>query len=484
MLEKDSIGQDMLLIGPPGPLRRLIALYFCELTQREAEVVVLSRDTTEADLKQRREIVGSKSEYSNQPVVRAALEGRVLILEGLERAERNIMPLINNLLENREMSLDDGTFLISPQRYQSLIEKEGHTPESLEKLGLLPVHPNFRVIGLTVPVPRYPGLPLDPPLRSRFQGKVVPSLTPEALLDTLAFSGVSPRVGEKVSRVVGALTSMETGDQLTDSEVPEPIEISPLSLSKLGKLLEKYPDEEGAAFFQRVYPSSLLHSHNPARLKIMEETLRRHDFTFPPSKANEYAKRELPSLNVNTSQWGFDWVETKERKRLLSAMLQDYSVGGGQGGAPHLCVVGRRGSGKSMLVNAYAKSIGREVELFPLHKDLLHRELFQRRSTDIHGNTTWEHSPLVVAALTGRVCVLDGIECLPSGMVSSIRPLLEERMVYLFDGTRLIPHESFEFLCQEFGVTPEELNREGTFAIHPDFSVVAIGTPSNQKGTP
>ena len=26
--------------------------------------------------------------------------------------------------------------------------------------------------GLTIPVPKYPGLPLDPPLRSRFQGKV------------------------------------------------------------------------------------------------------------------------------------------------------------------------------------------------------------------------------------------------------------------------------------------------------------------------
>ena len=31
------------------------------------------------------------------------------------------------------------------------------------------VHPNFRVIALGVPVPPFPGNPLDPPLRSRFQ---------------------------------------------------------------------------------------------------------------------------------------------------------------------------------------------------------------------------------------------------------------------------------------------------------------------------
>jgi hypothetical protein len=31
----------------------------------------------------------------------------VLILDGLEKAERNVLPTLNNLLENREMSLQD-----------------------------------------------------------------------------------------------------------------------------------------------------------------------------------------------------------------------------------------------------------------------------------------------------------------------------------------------------------------------------------------
>ena len=29
------------------------------------------------------------------------------ILDGIEKAERNVLPIINNLLENREMALDD-----------------------------------------------------------------------------------------------------------------------------------------------------------------------------------------------------------------------------------------------------------------------------------------------------------------------------------------------------------------------------------------
>jgi len=155
-------------------------LWFLQMTQREVEVISISRDTTESDLKQRREIHRSTVKYSDQPVVQvscgpgsavplhevlslcelthrlglsrlshrivsdahldvatdratsphsssnedstlsvfgqAALNGRVLLLEGLEKAERNLLPVLNNLLENREMPLEDGRFIISANR--------------------------------------------------------------------------------------------------------------------------------------------------------------------------------------------------------------------------------------------------------------------------------------------------------------------------------------------------------------------------------
>jgi len=57
--------------------------------------------------------------------VRAATEGRILVLEGLEKAERNVLPVLNNLLENREMQLEDGRFLMSSQRYDKLLQVGG-----------------------------------------------------------------------------------------------------------------------------------------------------------------------------------------------------------------------------------------------------------------------------------------------------------------------------------------------------------------------
>lgn len=56
----------------------------------------------------------------SQAVVRAAINGRLLILEGIEKAERNVLPVLNNLLENREAQLDDGRFIVSHERYDQL----------------------------------------------------------------------------------------------------------------------------------------------------------------------------------------------------------------------------------------------------------------------------------------------------------------------------------------------------------------------------
>ena len=71
------------LIGsPPGAYRRQLAFAYAELVGREVEYLCLTRDTTEADIKQRREIIDGSIVYKNQCAVNAALNGRLLIIEG------------------------------------------------------------------------------------------------------------------------------------------------------------------------------------------------------------------------------------------------------------------------------------------------------------------------------------------------------------------------------------------------------------------
>jgi hypothetical protein len=63
-------------------------LLYASLLGREIEWVSISRDTSEADLKQRKEFSNNRTMYVNQAPVRAAINGSLLVLEGLEKAER------------------------------------------------------------------------------------------------------------------------------------------------------------------------------------------------------------------------------------------------------------------------------------------------------------------------------------------------------------------------------------------------------------
>lgn len=53
------------------------------------------------------------------------------------------------------MPLPDGRLLIPSTRYDELLKT--HSEDQLDKLKLVRVHPNFRVIAISVPVPTFAG---------------------------------------------------------------------------------------------------------------------------------------------------------------------------------------------------------------------------------------------------------------------------------------------------------------------------------------
>ncbi len=52
LAQKSALGQDALLLGPPGPLKRRLVMAMAELCEWEVEYVHISKDTTESDIKQ------------------------------------------------------------------------------------------------------------------------------------------------------------------------------------------------------------------------------------------------------------------------------------------------------------------------------------------------------------------------------------------------------------------------------------------------
>lgn len=535
MMQKHKLKQDIFLVGPPGPERRWLTMRFAELLNLETEYLCITRDTTEADLKQRREIINGNIVYVDQCPVNAALHGRLLVIEGIEKAERNVLPTLNNLLENREMSLEDGRFLVSTERYDTLLERFSESHMKDKKL--VRVHPDFRVIAIGLPVPRFQGYPLDPPLRSRFQARVVDSISLHSKLESL--NDVYGDANGTLASVFQALTSFRETIKVFASDptrfggrVPGITDSAISHLAELTRLLG--PDVLCDDIIHRVFPFHLV--CDDAQTSAIISALRRfkieasdsaplthHIWPVEPSSASAATSGLLPACSArreaasrlynvelrDVSARGASgsasstrvfqayggshdraasadtiaeveykpFVETPVHAQLVCSLMQDHIVG------RDMCVVGDKGCGKSALIRHFASQLGYRVRSIQLFKDMTSRDLLQRRMTDDAGNTRWENTTLVEAAIAGDLAILDGVDRLPVSTLVALRTLISDRDLVLFDGTRLLSCERFEALVAKHG--SEEYVRK-TLNIHPispSFRIIAVGvTPT--KRTP
>ncbi|XP_050802815.1 von Willebrand factor A domain-containing protein 8 isoform X5 [Gopherus flavomarginatus] len=489
IMQKDLLGQDVFLIGPPGPLRRSIAMQYLELTKREVEYIALSRDTTETDLKQRREIRAGTAFYIDQCAVRAATEGRILVLEGLEKAERNVLPVLNNLLENREMQLEDGRFLMSAERYDKLLQE--HTKTELDGWKIVRVSEDFRVIALGLPVPRYSGNPLDPPLRSRFQARDVYHLPFKDHLKLL-YSVGSNVSAQRISQLLSFATTLCSQESSTLGLPDFPLD----SLSAAVQILDSFPMMSVQDIIKWLYPYHVLLGKEgrtavedalkrfelqvseslllPSRIKKVEhihgsKTLQA-DVTV--QIAEKEVKIQVPAGTrpLKLCSGSDTFIKTSSHKQLLAEMMQSHMV-------KDMCLIGGKGCGKTVIAKEFANMLGYNIEPVMLYQDMTARDLVQQRYTLPNGDTAWRPSPLVTAALDGKLVILDGIHRVNSGTLAVLQRLIHDRELTLYDGTRLLREDRYQSLKDELQLSDRELQQRSIFPIHSSFRIVALAEP-------
>ncbi|XP_048458993.1 von Willebrand factor A domain-containing protein 8 isoform X2 [Rhincodon typus] len=488
IMQKDLLGQDVFLIGPPGPLRRSIAMQYLELTKREVEYMALSRDTTETDLKQRREIRAGTAFYLDQCAVRAATEGRILVLEGLEKAERNVLPVLNNLLENREMQLEDGRFLMSADRYDKLLKD--HTKEELNAWKIVRVSEDFRVIALGLPVPRYPGNPLDPPLRSRFQARDIYSLPFKDQLAVLYAVGPNVR-SERVSQMLSFATTLCSQESTTLGLFEFPVD----NLAAVIKIMDVFPMLSAQQLLHRLYPYDLiLGKEGQTGVKDVLKTFELLDSSSSSTtravlgikEVNGQASQAIATVQVGdkdvavqipvgTKRLKFhtgspNFIRTSSHDRLLAEMIQSHMV-------KDICLIGGKGCGKTVIAKEFADLLAYRIEPITLYQDMTARDLLQQRYTLPNGDTAWRHAPLVTAALEGKLVVLDGIHRVNPGTLAVLQRLIHDRELTLYDGSRLLRTDRYEELKKVLGLSDEDLQRRLIYPIHPSFRILALAEP-------
>ncbi|RLN54749.1 hypothetical protein BBJ28_00020377, partial [Nothophytophthora sp. Chile5] len=469
MMQKDVLKQDMFLIGytnqlssilltPPGSSRRLLSMRFCELLNREVEYIAISQDTTESDLKQ----------------VRAAE--------------------------------------IVPYWYYDALLEAGYSKKDLKAQNLVRVHPDFRVIALGLPVPPYPGRTLDPPLRSRFQARNVQASSPGTQLVSLL--ALAPTVSMPVlERLVGireAVNAVESMHDTGASSGPRMPHFDHLSLSHCAKVLAKFPNASVSSVVQRAFPvrTEILGVKADSNCNTLTRIVTNFTDGLPETtymldtvgKQSSTAMKATVSFHVSGGSSSADplvlhdvpcgttsiqsgaipgFIQTETHSKMLTELIQDHAVGS------DLCILGAKGSGKSELARVFASRLGYATELFSLFKDMTARDLLQRRSTDSHGNTQWEDSPLIHAARCGHLAVLDGVHRLGSDSLGVLQRLVQDREIDLADGTKLVAQAKYDAIATIAEGKGDTSALERVLPIHPSFRILAIAEadPATLKTT-
>ncbi|XP_026544257.1 von Willebrand factor A domain-containing protein 8, partial [Notechis scutatus] len=370
-----------------------------ELTKREVEYMALSRDTTETDLKQRREIRAGTAYYIDQE----------------------------------------------------------HDKEALDAWRIVRVSEDFRVIALGLPVPRYLGNPLDPPLRSRFQARDVYYLPFKDHLSQLYFIGNNIST-ERISQLLSFAMTLCTQESSSLGLPDFPLD----SLSSAVRILNSFPMMSVQHIINWLYPYNVLLGKEGQT--AVEDALNRFElqdsrkFSVPTNVVSVKKREEEQSLQADvTISIGGEAVTCQGGSFSCGDKSSTYD----RSGAHPFCRGGRPCSSQDMTA----------------------RDLLQQRYTLPNGDTSWRPSPLVTAALQGKLLILDGLHRVNPGTLAVLQRLLHDREITLYDGTRLLREDRYRKLQEELQISDEDLQQRAIFPVHPSFRVIALAEPPSVGST-
>jgi MoxR-like ATPase len=552
IMQKDSLRQDALLAAPGGAgiiqCRRL-AMAYAELVQRPVELLTITSDTTVHDILQRRVFVdqGDVKDtnslhhrgyvWKDQAAVRAALGGHILILDGLQRAECNVMAALNCLLANRELYLEDGRTLIPREVYLNFKE-EGWIRRNPQ---IVPISDDFRVIALwSRNLYR-----LDPETRSRFQICRVDTPPSGLLCEKLLWSHddddypKSNQVEEKkdlvsltipipddsrdfeipdVSREKSAEQLSLIASVLTDTTaIKDDVFCFPLAaLSAIHRIRTQFPKTPLMELLYRAFPYAApevrlrkvldrwpmaVSTRKWLHYTLEELGLAEDKSSFrPETKPKAYTFHHVETIPGDPYNVHVYWLQRKmfNKQGIFASLFKDYSLGDvrvkvASGGrlsestppsssvtmgltndvltamfqehfaGRDILLIAPRGEEKIALAKLFCSLTRYEAILFSLHEEMTPMDLLQQNCA-VSSPTGFTESPLLRAACSGQVCVLDGFEKLSTDVAATLQGFLTDRQIVFPDGLKYI-------LSLSDGDLGHMVQR-----IHPSFRVIALAT--------
>lgn len=326
-------------------------------------------------------------------------------------------------------NLDDGTHIIHPHRYTQL-EATNSVGGGRGKV-FIPAHRNFRVIVIAAPVPPYPGYPLDPPFRSRFQARFV-----DPVGSLLALSGSTgskdhltmlDKLRDIILSTQFASESRHALEAVSKNALPP---FPQTALMKLRSLVSQFPPPENpnpgqlARLFLMLHPG-LIHAPFQAWAMLSRQTEEAGlgELGSPSMDSVDeqlgtfgYRLSSIERVDATTAQVTFraphrsvtvivpagprqfrafpfgshpEFQASERFIGLLTCFLQAHSLGWDISLIPP-ALPSTASTSTSTLVKLFAQILGYETEVVHMYKELGGRELVMRRRIEDGGATVWE----------------------------------------------------------------------------------------------
>ncbi|PNF24076.1 hypothetical protein B7P43_G04705 [Cryptotermes secundus] len=474
LLQSHLIG-DFCIIGPRGCGKSATVKTLAALLNYQIEPIVLYQDMTSRDLLQQRSTLpNGDTIWQNSPLVTAALEGKMAVLDGIHRIHPSTLSTIYRLVHDRELQLHDGRRLVRCDRFDEYKTRHSLSEQQLYDSGLLRIHPAFRIVALA-----------EPPSEGNRAGQW---LTAE-ILSLFLFHEMRPLALHEEIHIVKSLygevgkslaSVMELAHKLRASEDPTlqslAGSLSTRQLLRIARRMAVYAADSPAAAIQQACLSRFLPSLARQALDTVlidagiSAATQTSDSTSKVCEVQDNVVRigntTAPRYQTSASSKVPDvlFFDVPQHVSTLEWLLQDFSLG------EHLLLVGNQGVGKNKLADRLLQLLNRPREYIQLHRDTTVQTL-TLQPTVRDGVVKYEDSPLVQAVKYGHVLIVDEADKAPTHVTCILKTLVESGEMILSDGRRLVPRSDPRVHSNSPSIIP----------IHPEFRMIIL---ANRPGFP
>jgi von Willebrand factor A domain-containing protein 8 len=312
-------------------------------------------------------------------------------------------------------------------------------------LNLIRVHEDFRVIAIGLPTPKYKGNPLDPPLRSRFQAHLVtmPSYDDYTKMLIQNNSNVDPKTIKNITDFAYSFYASNESSLSTLNLPDFPVE----NVEKVVRIMNNTSNNSlslnAVKLVNKIYPYQVILKEDENNLKFYFELMKKFNLSLENKSEEEMLMNKKSGQFLNKIDYELVSVKDhhQQQKKLVefkiknkndiitipvtsgvtnakchdksdSFIMNDYHSSElvnmilSHSSESDFCLIGSPGCGKTELINQFAKHLDYNVQTVHLYKDMSTRDLIQQRITMPNGDTRWQNSPIINAALTGDLVVL------------------------------------------------------------------------------